>query len=66
MDAKDIRELFVLFSEITDRPHERYEHELYDQIRAENRNMVDFIHFVKVHYPEAIVEYDALNKLRDD
>lgn len=63
MEAKDVRELFTLFSEMTVRPVEKYTHEVYDQIRAENKNMVKFIHYVKVHYPEAVVEWDALNKI---
>lgn len=65
MNAKEIRELFMLFSEITTRPTERYTHEVYDQIRMENNSMVKFIHFVKMHYPEAIAEYDALNKIAE-
>ena len=63
METKDIRELFLLFTEMSTRPTDRYTHEVYDQIRIENKNMVKFIHYVKMHYPEAIAEWDALNKI---
>jgi hypothetical protein len=44
---------------------DKYEAELFEQLRYENRNFIDFIHFVKMHYPEAVVEWDAVNKVKE-
>jgi hypothetical protein len=63
--SEEIGSLFTLFKQMHTTRSERYEYELFDQIRAENRSMVDFIAYVKTHYPEAIGEWDALNKIAE-
>lgn len=44
---------------------DRYDLDRWENMRYENQSLVAFIHFVKMHYPEAIIEYEAVNKIKE-
>ena len=62
---EEIKQLFGLFKELQTTKVERREYEIWEQIQAENRSHIEFLHWLKTHYPEALVEWDALNKIRE-
>jgi hypothetical protein len=45
--------------------HARYEHSIVEHILSENRESLNFRHWIKTHYPEALAEWNALNKIKE-
>ena len=41
----------------------KYDHDVFEQVVRENRTLMEMVSFVKVHYPEAIQAWQAVNKI---
>ena len=43
------------------------EHEgwMFENMKYENQSMMEFIRFVKMHYPEAMAEFEAVEKIKE-
>ena len=61
----ELRFIFNLGKESMTTRVEKYEHEMYDNMKREYNSMREFLHFVHMHYPQAIAEYDAVNKIKE-
>lgn len=44
---------------------DRYQAEMEDYMRSEYKSMREFLHFVHMHYPQAIKEYEAVEKIKE-
>lgn len=60
---EELGSLFNLFREMQTTKVDRHEYEMWEQIRRENRNFVEMLHFIKMQYPEAIEAWNALQKI---
>jgi len=63
--TEELSDLFSLFKHIQNTKVERREHEMWEQIHAENQTHIQFLHWLKTHYPEALEEWNALNKIKE-
>lgn len=63
--TEELSDLFSLFRHIQNTKVERREHEIWEHVNAENQSHIEFLHWLKTHYPEALAEWNALNKIRE-
>ena len=61
--ANELKEIAVFVKQHMLDRSTKYDHDVFEQVVRENRTLMEMVSFVRVHYPEAIQAWQAVQKI---